>query len=201
MGLLLKQKKFAVGVENTMETFLSQEELKGIGFKASGNHVYIGRTVIFYHPQEIEIGDHVRIDDYCIISGKIKLGSYIHIGHYCALYGGESGIVMKDYSGLSSRCSLYATSDDYSGEYMTNPMLPEEYENVINSPILLDRYAIVGTGCSIMPGVTIGEGCAVGSMSLVLKDTEPWTINVGIPSRSIKPRSKKLLNYEQLLDR
>ena len=70
----------------------------------------------------------MRIDDFAIISGKVTLGNYIHIAQFCGLYGGSAGIEMEDYTGLSSKCSLYATSDDYSGMSMTNPMIPEKYK-------------------------------------------------------------------------
>jgi len=45
--------------------------------------------------------------------------------------------------------------------------------------------------------VHVGEGGAVGAMSLVNKSIEPWTVNVGIPSRKIKERSKNILNLER----
>lgn len=34
------------------------------------------------------IGSNVRIDDFCILSGRLEFGSYVHIAAYSALYGG-----------------------------------------------------------------------------------------------------------------
>lgn len=181
-----------------MNTFLSREEVLKMGFKSVGDNVLIGKTAIFYHPECVEIGNHVRIDDYCIISGKVKLGSYIHIAHFCGLYGGSTGITLMDFTGISSKSSLYAETNDYSGEAMTNPMVHLNYTKTISAPICLEKHAIVGTGCTVMSGVTIGEGAAVGAMSLVLKSVAPWTINVGIPCKAIKSRSRKLLECEKL---
>jgi len=48
-----------------------------------------------------------------------------------------------------------------------------------------------------MPGVEVSEGSAIGANSLVIKSTEPWSINVGSPSRKIKERSRDLLNLEK----
>ena len=76
------------------------------------------------------MGDNVRIDDFCILSGYIELGNNIHIAAFTALYGGENGIFIDDFANLSSRVSVYSVSDDYSGETMTNPMIPDEYKNV-----------------------------------------------------------------------
>ena len=52
-----------------------------------------------------------------------------------------------------------------------------------------------------MPGVTIGEGSIIGANSLVLSDTEPWTIYVGNPARPIKIRNKgNILEYYKNLN-
>lgn len=176
-----------------MNSFYSNEELAQLGLKTFGKNVLISRKASIYGAQHISIGDNVRIDDFCILSGKITLGNYIHISAYTALYGGDAGIVMKDFSGVSSRCAVYALTDDYSGNAMVNPMVPEECRNVIGGPVVLEAYTIVGSGSTVMPNLTIGEGAAVGSMSFVNKSLEPWGIYVGIPCKRIKDRSKELL--------
>jgi len=71
-----------------MANFLSEEELKETGIKKYGKNVLIGRHVVMYHPESLELGDNVRIDDFTVISGKVVLGSNIHISHSCGLYGG-----------------------------------------------------------------------------------------------------------------
>lgn len=180
-----------------MTSFYSEQELSQLGLKSYGKRVLISRYVRIYSPENISIGDNVRIDDFCILSGNIELGSYIHIAASCLLFGGNDGIVMEDYSGLSSRSAVYAESDDYSGDYFTNPMLPKAYRHIIGGGVIIKKHAIIGTGCSIMPGVIIGEGCAIGSMSLVNKSQDDWSICVGIPCKSIKDRSRKLLDLEK----
>lgn len=181
-----------------MVSFYTEQELSSLGLKSYGKDVLISRYTQIYSPENISIGDNVRIDDFCILSGKIELGSYIHIAASCLLFGGKDGIVMEDYTGISSRSAVYAESDDYSGDCFTNPMLPKVYRNVIGGGVLIKKHAIIGTGCSIMPGVVIGEGCAIGSMSLVNKSQDDWSICVGIPCKRIKDRNKKLLELEKL---
>lgn len=182
-----------------MNSFYSQEELHSIGFKRVGHNVLISRNATFYGTANIIIGSHVRIDDYCVISGHITLGDYIHISAFCGMFGGEAGIVLGDFSGLSSRVSVYAASDDYSGEVLTNPTVPMKYRRVIEGPVKLDRHAIVGAGSIVLPNVHIAEGCSVGAMSLISKSTEPWGIYVGIPAKRLKDRSNKLLDLENRL--
>ena len=98
-----------------MTSFLSNEELMKIGFKSLGKDVLISRKASIYGAKNISIGSHVRIDDFCILSGNITIGDYIHVAAGCYLFGGKSGIEMKDFSALSSRSAVYADTDDYSG--------------------------------------------------------------------------------------
>lgn len=187
----------SVREDKKLSSFYSEEELKEIGLKKFGKNVLISRKASIYSPGEIEIADNVRIDDFCVLSGKMSIGSNIHISVYTGLFGGKSGICLSDFTTISSKCMLYADSDDYSGEYMTNPMLPDKYTNVTGGRICMKEYSILGTGCTVLPGVTIGEGVAVGAMSLVIKDLEEWGIYVGIPCKFLKARKKGLLDLKE----
>lgn len=181
-----------------METsFYSEKELKALGLCSYGKNVLISRNAKMYGADKISIGDNVRIDDFCILSGNVKLGNFIHIAAYSALFGGESGIVMEDFSTLSSRCVIYGVSDDYSGMALTNPTVPEKFRNISGGKVIIRRHTILGTGVSVLPNVTIGEGCSIGSMSLVNKSVEAWGIYAGIPCKKIRERSKELLNLEK----
>ena len=55
----------------------------------------------------------------------------------------------------------------------------------------------MGTGSVIMPGVTIGEGSAVGALSYVNKSLGSWGIFGGIPAKKLKERDKALLDREK----
>jgi acetyltransferase-like isoleucine patch superfamily enzyme len=175
-----------------METsFYSEEELKAISFKTVGKNVLISRKSSIYSPGEISIGNHVRIDDFCILSGKITIGSYIHISAYTALYG-KNGIKLEDYSTISARVLIYSQNDDYSGEFMTNPLLPGHLTHVTGGLVTFEKFSIIGAGSIVLPSVTIGEGAVIGAMSLVTKDIGAWTVNVGIPAAYKKDRKQNI---------
>jgi acetyltransferase-like isoleucine patch superfamily enzyme len=182
-----------------MSSFLSKEELDKIGFKSLGKNVLLGKLAMIYSPEFISIGNNVRIDDFAMLAGDITLGNNIHISSYCALFGGKvgAGIVMKNYSGLACRVTIYATSDDYSGEFMTNPTIPSSFRKGIEGRVVIHEYVIVGASSVILPGVEIGEGTAVGAMSMVEKSLPEWKICKGIPARALKERSKRLIELEQ----
>lgn len=147
----------------------------------------------------MSFGNNVRIDDYCVLSGKITISNYVHIAVFSCIFGGSEGVVFEDFSGLSSRCAVYATTDDYSGEYMTNPTVPSEFTNIITGKVVIGRHVDVGTGSTILPGVEIGEGCAFGAMTLITKSTKPWGFYMGYQCMRIKERSQHVLELEQKL--
>lgn len=176
-----------------MNSFYSEEELKQLPIKSFGKNVLISRKVSIYSNYEIVIGSNVRIDDFCILSGKIELGSYIHIGAYCALYGGF-GIKMEDFTGLSPRCSLFSASDNFDGNYLISPTTKKEHNQIIGGEILIKKYTQVGANSVIMPNIILEEGTAIGSMSLVTKSTQSWSVYVGTPAKKLKDREKGLIN-------
>lgn len=180
-----------------MTSFISKDELNKIGFKSIGENVLISKKASIYSPEKISIGNNVRIDDFCILSGKIEIKNYIHIAAYTALYGGEAGIFIDEYSNISSRVTVYAISDDYSGITMTNPMIPDKYKNIISKKVFISSNVIIGSTSVVLPGVILSEGSAFGSMSFINHNSEPWSINAGIPFHKIKERSKELLNLER----
>lgn len=182
-----------------MTSFYTDEELRAIGFKAIGENVLLSRKVSIYSPNKIYIGDNTRIDDFCILSGNLKIGRHVHIAAACLLFGGNDGIEFEDFSGLSSRSAVYAESDDYSGCYFSNPTVPSNYRHIIGGGVVVKKHAIIGSGCTILPNVIIGEGAAIGSMSLVNKSLEEWSVCIGIPCKKIKDRDRSVLLLEKKL--
>ena len=180
-------------------TILSKEELKKIGFKSIGENCLISSKASFYGADRISIGNNVRIDDFCVLSdgaGVIEVFSFIHIAVYTSLIGGWI-MIMADFSGLSSRITIYSSNDDYSGNNMTNPSIPTEFTNVTHADVIIKKHAIIGSGSVILPGVTIEEGAAVGALSLVNRDCEEFFIYAGNPAKKIKPISRNLLDKEK----
>lgn len=188
----------------TQSSFHSIEELKKIGFKSVGENVLVSRKAAIYMPEAISIGSNVRIDDFCVFTGGvgIEIGSYVHIANGVYLYGNSGGIVLEDFSGLSARVTIYGEGDDYSGEAMTNPMISIKYRKQKTGKVTLKRHVVIGANTTILAGVTIGEGCAVGAHSFVVKDCMPWKIYIGSPAKVLRERSKKVLELEKsfLLD-
>lgn len=182
-----------------MVSFYNKEELAQLGFKSIGDNVLVSSKASFYGISRISIGNNVRIDDFCVLSagkGGIEIGNFVHIAVFATLMG-EGKITLEDFSGISSKVSVYSSNDDYTGEYMSNPTIPSEYTNVIHSEVKICRHALVGSGSIILPGVTLNKGSVVGALSLVNKDCEEFFIYKGNPARKIVERSRELLKLEK----
>lgn len=178
--------------------FYSDQELQQFGFKRLGSNVKVSTKASIYRPHEMEIGDNSRIDDFCLLSGKILIGKNVHLAAFSNVSAGECSVTFQDFSGLAYGCHVFTGSDDYSGKTLTNPTIPLEYKGLTEANVTLGRHVIIGTNSVIFPGVIIAEGCSVGALSMVTKSTEPWGIYFGAPARRIKERSNNLLELEKL---
>ena len=181
-----------------MTSFYSEEELSTMGFQSVGEGCKISRKASFYGISHISIGDNVRIDDFCILSAgkKIIIGDYVHIACYTSLIGAGE-IIISDFCSISGRVSIYSSSDDYSGRYMTNPMVPNQFTNVTNASVILNKHVIIGCASVILPGVILEEGVAIGALSLVDHSCAGNMIYCGNPLKKVIPRSKNYQNLER----
>lgn len=175
--------------------WLTEQQIAELGFKAVGTQVQLSDKASYYGCSGISLGSHVRIDDFCVLSageGGIEIGNYVHIAVYCSLIG-AARISLADYSGLSSRVSIYSSNDDYSGQFMTNPTLPSRYTRVTHKAVTLDQHVIVGAGSVILPGVHLEQGVAIGALSLVRKSCAEFGIYFGNPAKRIAERKRDML--------
>lgn len=175
-------------------SFYNEEELRELGLKSYGKNVLISRKCSIYGGSQISIGDNVRIDDFCILSGSITLGSNIHISAYVALYG-SLGIELEDYTGISPRSTIYSAMDDFSGEYLIGPIHDKECTNVMGGPVIIKKYCQIGCNSVVFPNLSIGEGSVVGAMSLVNRSLPAWGVYYGIPCTRRDKRSKSLMRF------
>ena len=160
-------------------------------FKKAGKNLKIFEYAKILKPEVIEIGDNSEIDDFTFINGGkgIKIGRYVHISRFVSVIGGGE-LYLGDYTVLADGARILTGTDSYHGGTRMSTCLPLEQRNLKVSYVRIEKDAFVGTNSVVHPDVTIGEGAIIGSNSLVLKDIEPWTINVGCPCRVIKKRPR-----------
>jgi acetyltransferase-like isoleucine patch superfamily enzyme len=183
--------------------FLTRAELCEVGLGTVGEDVCIDASAILYGAERISLGSHVRIDAGAVLSageGGILIGDHVHISVRVFLTGAAK-IELGSFAGVSAGTAIFSSNDDYRGGWLTGPTIPEDLRNVTDAPVVLGEHAIVGAGCVILPGVTIGQGAAVGALTCVRKDVAPFAIVAGPHGETIGERDRKLLELEGELRR
>ncbi len=111
-----------------------------------------------------------------------KVGKDVFIGDYVRVDLNHSNLItIEDGVHVAGDVRLLCHKKDLSqyGPEEIYGMQPYKY-----GKIHLCRNCAIGTGCLIMPGVTIGEGAVVGA--LVTKDIPAWSLALGSPAKVVK---------------
>jgi len=74
----------------------------------------------------------------------------------------------------------------YSGEEQDSPLTKPNERLLFTKPVHIKDNVWIGENVCILPGVTIGRGCVIGSMSVVTKSIPDYSIAVGIPAKVVK---------------
>jgi acetyltransferase-like isoleucine patch superfamily enzyme len=158
-----------------------------LGFNAK-----IYETAKIINSENLSLGDESIIADFCFIYAVgrgIEIGNFCNITEHCIIQAG--GLVqLGNFVGLGPRTTILAASDDYEGNGLIGHTVLNKYRNTTFKDVIINKHAHIGMGCIIMPGVEIGEGCSIGSGSLVTKSMPPWTICYGSPCKPIRPKFK-----------
>jgi acetyltransferase-like isoleucine patch superfamily enzyme len=165
-----------------------------IKLKKCSENVQIFPLAKIVNPQNVEIEKNSMIDDFTFINGgqELKIGKYVHIASFVSITGGGK-LHIGDYVVLACGVRIITGTDTYHNGKRMSSALPLEERNLLLGESIIERDAFIGTNVIVHPNVTIGEGAVIGSGSLVLKNVEPWSINVGNPSKKIGNRP--LVNY------
>ncbi len=169
-----------------MRMFTDLSKLKYLGPK-----VKIYELAKIIHPEVVSIGEGTQIDDFTLINGGqgIELGRYNHIASFVSIVGGGK-LITGDYVGIAAGARIITGTDHYGEGKRISPLVPLEQRHLILGTVILEKDVFIGTNAVVHPNVRIGEGAIIGSNSLVLKDVEPWTVNVGSPCRVVGQRPK-----------
>jgi acetyltransferase-like isoleucine patch superfamily enzyme len=95
-------------------------------------------------------------------------GLRVDIGAYTAIFA-HHGVTICDDAQIGSHCAIYSlnTIDGTAGR------------------VIIGKGAAIGSHCTIMPGVTIGDFAKVGAHSLVKQDIASGALAYGVPARVI----------------
>jgi acetyltransferase-like isoleucine patch superfamily enzyme len=136
----------------------------------------------------LKVGPYSRIDEGCVFTGDVEIGARTHIAFYVVL-SGKSGIRIGDYCGLAPFTAIFTEVDDYGGEALFGPCVPESFRKTSGGPVVIQDNVIVGARTTILGAVTLYKGCSVGAHSLVKTDCFSDLLYAGTPAREIKKKS------------
>lgn len=177
--------------------FYSDAELAQLGCTSVGRSVQVSRLVQFYGFHG-EVGDYTRIDDYCLIKGRVDIGCCAHIASFCVLSGTGGTISIGDFSGTAISSVLYTASDDLASPWLTNPTVPEDLTRPIVGDIVIGKGVIVGAHCVVLPGAVIHDYATIGALCIVNGEYAPGAIYVTGAGRPRSIGARDISNLERL---
>lgn len=171
--------------------FMTDAQLASIGiYDATQRNIRIHKTAVLVETSGWEFGHNIRIDPMVVIScADLRIGRHVHVAVGSSIIGAEA-VRIGDFANLSGGVRVYTSSDDYSGESLTNPTVPRDMSNVHHAPVWIGAHAILGASAVVLPGTNIGDGVALGALSLASGVLDKWTIYAGVPAKRIKERKK-----------
>jgi acetyltransferase-like isoleucine patch superfamily enzyme len=114
--------------------------------------------------------------------GTIKIGCNSVIAAYSILNGGTDIIIGKSCL-ISARVSINSNEHEYKKDIFIRN------QGFIHKSVIIEDDCLIGVNVAINKGVTINRGSIVGANSVVTKDTDEYSINVGAPAVKVGSRS------------
>ena len=131
-------------------------------FPKTGTDILIESDIFFGNGRDIEIGNHVQINENCWIRNA-KIGNCVMIA---------PNVMILNYGHIT-------TSTDIPMIYQGK----RDYKQT-----LIEDDVWIGARCIILPGIHIGKGAIIAAGSVVVKDVEPFSVVGGNPAKLIKYR-------------
>lgn len=138
------------------------------------------RVFAFVNLYGCEIGDDVKIGAFVEIQKGVKVGNRCKISSHSFIC---EGVTLEDEVFIGHNVTfindLYPRATSQNGELQT------EADWTVK-PTLIRRGASIGSGATLLAGITVGERAMVGAGSVVTKDVPPLTIVAGNPARILR---------------
>ena len=107
---------------------------------------------------------------------NIKIGKNVFI-NACCRFQDQGGIEIGDGTLIGHNTTIATLNHDFN---------PAKRQNLTPSRVKIGKNVWIGSDCTILPGVEIGDGAIIGAGSVVTKSIPTNTIAVGNPARVIK---------------
>jgi maltose O-acetyltransferase len=144
--------------------FLLRYPIYKLLFKRLGSIPWIQANVTIWRTDRLVVGSHFGVNSGTYINaiGGIEIGDYVLIGSNVTISSGRHPI---------------------EGEYppvFARPTIPEK--------IIIEDDVWIAANAVILPGVRLAKGTVVGANSVVVGDTEPYSVVAGVPAKLLRYR-------------
>lgn len=155
---------------------------------------------VYFNSKTFFGGNNIIYSGCQINDSSIGYGTYLShnckfpnsiIGKFCSI-GENSRVVFGQHpvnKFVSTHPAFYSTKCQAGFTYTNIDLFQEhKYANDEKKSVIIGNDVWIGQNVLIMEGVKIADGSVIGTGAIVTKDTEPFSINVGIPAKKIKYR-------------
>lgn len=186
-------------------------------FRRCGRGVVFGRDLVIRNAQLISLGDHVIIDDDCVIDGRgagpagveigdrtilgrgvsiqakigpIRIGSDSDIGMHSVIHS-QGGVDIGREVVLGGGCKISGGVFQTGRRSACGAQGAREQTRWTKGPIRIGDRCLIGFGSLFLDGVEIGEGSVIGAGSVMLAGVPPWSVAAGVPGRVLRMRAEE----------
>jgi acetyltransferase-like isoleucine patch superfamily enzyme len=118
-------------------------------------------------------------------ASRIRIGEGSVIG-FDSILDGRAGLDIGRHVNVSSSVAIWTLEHDHRDPYF----------GARGAPVVVGDRAWLSFRCTVLPGVTIGEGAVVAAGAVVTKDVPSFAIVAGVPAVVVGERSSRELTYE-----
>jgi acetyltransferase-like isoleucine patch superfamily enzyme len=150
--------------------------------------VKLGRNVRLFGYANLygcELGDDVKVGPFVEIQKGVKIGNRCKISSHSFLC---QGVILEDDVFVGHNVTF--TNDMFPRATNGNGLLQTETDWKC-LPTVVKRGASIGSGVTLLCGITIGENALIGAGSVVVRDVPPDMVVAGNPARPIRSLARK----------
>lgn len=127
--------------------------------------------------KKLGFGEGTSVYENVYIYGKPKIGKNVHLNPLCVI-DATGGLEIGEGSDIASQVMIFTHSTHLQ-------CVSEKKEPIIKERVKIGNYVFVGSGTTILPGVTIGGHSIIGANSLVNSDIPEYSIAIGTPAKVV----------------
>lgn len=176
VNLILFRKEYFTFFRKSFLHYGSETEIKHPSYIPYKKNISIGNNTTILPNSRIQVCNYLTG-----LNSTIKIGSKCYFAYNLTILAGAD-IEIEDEVLIAS--NVFISSENHS----MNPESPIPYmdQDLICKPVKIGSGTWIGEKASILPGVTIGKKCIIGTNAVVTKDIPDYSIAAGIPARVIK---------------